>query len=186
MDTFVAFALQLGVVWEIAYVVMRPTGTWVRDAKRQFILWSAAGILFAATLPWLVTPPGKSILVNAVVRTDLFTCIVACELVTVLMFTSNRLGLGWRNHVMALGNGIGFLSIVGVVLDGLHGYYGLRHYHEIEQIGLFLALGMAIYWAFQFWQEEPARKPISPELRAYIEALHERVKNNLDTLGAQG
>jgi hypothetical protein len=37
----------------------------------------------------------------------------------------------------------------------------------------------------QFWLEEPARQPISPELRLYIETLHQRIKNNLDTLNAQ-
>src|ERR1035437_7591161 len=40
--------LQLGVSGEIARIVLRPTGTWVRDARKQFLLWGAAGILFAA------------------------------------------------------------------------------------------------------------------------------------------
>jgi hypothetical protein len=39
------------------------------------------------------------------------------------------------------------------------------------------------YWGVQFWLEEPARQPISPELRAYIQVLHERIEHDLDTLG---
>jgi hypothetical protein len=44
------FFLQLGVIWEIARIVMRPTGTWVRDAKKQFILWGASGRKPASSL----------------------------------------------------------------------------------------------------------------------------------------
>ena len=41
------FGLQLGVVWEVARIVMRPTGTWVQDARKQFFLWGgAAGVQF--------------------------------------------------------------------------------------------------------------------------------------------
>ena len=32
----VDFLMQLGVVMEIAHVVLQPTGTWVRDARKQF------------------------------------------------------------------------------------------------------------------------------------------------------
>jgi hypothetical protein len=37
----------------------------------------------------------------------------------------------------------------------------------------------------QFWQDEPARQEIPPELRAYILALHQRVNKDIDTLGAR-
>src|SRR5664279_806856 len=44
-SVLIEFVLQLGVIWEIVRIVMRPTGTWVRDAKKQFIFWGVAGIL---------------------------------------------------------------------------------------------------------------------------------------------
>jgi hypothetical protein len=37
-SVLIEFLLQLGVIWEIAQIVMRPTGTWLRDARKQFIL----------------------------------------------------------------------------------------------------------------------------------------------------
>jgi hypothetical protein len=49
---------------------------------------------------------------------------------------------------------------------------------------MFVSLAALGYWMVQFWLEEPARQPLSPELRAYIEALHQRVKSNLDILDA--
>jgi hypothetical protein len=181
------FALQLGVIWEIARIVMRPTGTWVRDAKKQFILWGAAGILFAAALPFLITPPAASLLHRLEVRGNLFTSLVVCELIAVVTRTSKSLGLGWRNHVMALGNGWTVWAVVAILVDGLHSFFGAElYFRELEHVRMFAYLAVLGYWMVQFWLEEPARQPISPQLRAYIQALHQRIKNDLDTLGAQG
>lgn len=179
------FALQLGVVWEIARIVMRPTGTWFRDARKQFLLGGAAGILMAAALPWLVSPPAATLLHRLEVRGNLFTALVICELIAVVTRTSKSLGLGWRNHVMALGNGWTVWAVVCILVDGLHSYFGAEiYFRQLEHVLMFAYLGVLIYWMVQFWLEEPARQPISPELNAYIQALHRRVKNNLDILDA--
>ena len=180
------FFLQLGVIWEIARIVLRPTGTWVRDARKQFILWGTAGILLAAALPWLVTPPAATLLHRWEVRGNLFTSLVICELIAVVTRTSKSLGLGWRNHVMALGNGWTAWAVVAILVDGLHSYFGAeRYFRELEHVRMFAYLAALSYWMVQFWLEEPARQPISPELSAYIQALHMRIKNDLDTLGAR-
>lgn len=179
-------AMQLGVVWEIARIVMRPTGTWVRDAKRQFILWGAAGILLAAALPWLVTPPAANLLHRLEVRGNLFTSLVVCELIAVVTRTSKSLGLGWRNHVMALGNGWTAWAVVAILVGGLHSYFGAeRFFMELEHVRMITYLVVLGYWMVQFWLEEPARQPISPQLRAYILDLHKRIKNDLDTVSTQ-
>jgi hypothetical protein len=185
-SVFIEFALQLGVIFEIARIVMRPTGTWVRDAKKQFIFWGAAGILFAAALPFLVTPPAATLLDRLEVRGNLFTSLVVCELIAVVTRTSKSLGLGWRNHVMALGNGWTVWAVVAILVDGLHSYFGAeRYFGQLEHLRMFAYLAVLGYWMVQFWLEEPARQPISPELRAYIEDLHRHIKNTLDTLDAQ-
>jgi hypothetical protein len=180
------FALDLGVIWEIARIVMRPTGTWIRDAKRQFILWGSAGVLLAAALSWSATPPTSDLYDCLKLRIDLFLCALMSELVIVLMLTSNHLGLGWRNHVMAIGNGWGAIAVFDIVIEGLHSYFGVhRYYLVLEHAQIVAYLIVLGYWMVQFWREEPARKPLPPELSAYIEALHKRVKNNLDTLETQ-
>jgi hypothetical protein len=180
------FVLQLGIVWEITRIVMRPTGTWVRDAKKQFILWGAAGILLAAALPWLVSPPAANTLDRLEVRGNLFTSLVICELIAVVTRTSKALGLGWRNHVMALGNGWTAWAVIAILVDGLHSYFGGELYFGVlEQVRMFAYLTTLGYWLVQFWLEEPARQPISPELSNYIQSLHRRIKIDLDTLDTQ-
>ena len=168
---------ELAVVWEVARIVMRPTGTWVRDAKRQFLFWGASGVVIAAALPWLVKPPASNPLEILEVRAGLFASFVICELYYVLIRTSKSLGLGWRNHVMAVGNGWTVWAVMAILVEGLHSYFGAWHY--------FVYIAAVGYWIVQFWLEEPVRQPISPELQAYILDLHRRVKNNLDTLDAQ-
>ncbi|MGA2349121.1 MAG: hypothetical protein ABSF70_01700 [Terracidiphilus sp.] len=180
------FLLQSAVIFEIARIVMRPTGTWVRDAKKQFILWGGAGILLAAALPWLVAPPAASMLGRLEVRGDLFTSLVICELIAVVTRTSKTLGLGWRNHVMALGNAWTAWAVLSILVDGLRSYFGAtRYFGELDHIQMIASQTVVVYWMVQFWQEEPARQPISPELRSYIEALHQRIKKDLDILEAQ-
>ncbi|MGC9157901.1 MAG: hypothetical protein ACP5FH_02830 [Terracidiphilus sp.] len=183
---FLDEALQLGIVWEIARTVMRPTGTWMRDARKQFLLWAAAGVLLAAAFPWLVTPPGASLIKVVEVRVGLFASLMICELYIVMMRVSTRLGLGWRNHVMALGNGWMIWSVVAILVEGCHSFFGVgRYFSVLEHVRMFVFLGVLVYWIVQFWMEEPARQPISPELEAYIRDLHRRVKNDLDTMGTQ-
>jgi hypothetical protein len=185
-EALIDFVLQLGIVFEIAHIVLKPTGTWVRDAKSQFILWGAAGLIFAATLPWLVTPPSINFLGRLMVRGELFTSLVVCELIAVVTRTSKSLGLGWRNHVMALGNGWTVWAVVAILVDGLHSYFGAQRYFGVlDQIRTITYLAALGYWSVQFWLEEPARQPISEELSAYIQVLHSRIKNDLDTMGAQ-
>jgi hypothetical protein len=75
--------------------------------------------------------------------------------------------------------------VAAILVDGLHGYLGAERYFTLlEHARMFVSLAALGYWMVQFWLEEPARQPLSPELRAYIEALHQRVKSNLDILDA--
>ena len=185
-SVLIEFALQLGVIWEIARIVMRPTVTWVQDARKQFILWGAVGILVAAALPWLVSPPSANFWGGLEVRGNLFTSLVICELIAVVTRTSKSLGLGWRNHVMALGNGWTAWAVIAILVSGLHSYFGAqRYFGALEHVRMFAYLAALGYWMVQFWLAEPARQPISPELNNYIQALHRRIKFDLDTLDAQ-
>jgi hypothetical protein len=180
------FVLQLGMTWEIAQNVMRPTGTWVRDAKKQFILCSATGILTATVLSWFFTRPVGRPLERLGAWADLFVDLVFCELLIAMLLIAKRLGLGFRNHVFSLVLGWSLAALGSMPIDLLRGYYGTHFYFDIlsnvGQSAFFIAV---LYWTVQFWADEPARRPISPELSAYIENLHRRIENNLDIMDAQ-
>lgn len=178
--------LQVAVVVEIAQIVMRPMGTWVRDAKKQFSMGAGIGILLAVALAAAISPPSSDNFVRFGERYGVFIAALICELFVVVTLTSNKLGLGWRNHVMSLILGWSVSQGISILVVGLHSYLGVHsHYRDLDRVRI-IAFEMAqLYWMVQFWRDEPARRPIPPELAAYIRDLHIRVQKNLDTVGAQ-
>ncbi len=179
------FVLQLALVLEIARVVLRPTGTWVRDARRFFLLVGSAGAVLAAILAWGVAPPGLPIKEVWEVRASLSTSLVTCELVVAMGLSAARLGLGWRNHVSVLAQGLGAWALVAAFVDGIQSYVGAAaHFATLDHVRILVYCFTLIYWTFQLWFPEPARRPISPEMRDYILALHRRVSYDLDRMDA--
>lgn len=177
------FALQLGVAIEIARTVLRPTGTWIHDAKSRFALAGLGGAAVAALVSWLVSPPASTVPLIWMIRGNLFTSLVICELFVAMSFTANRLGLGWRHHVMALGQGLTAWTSIMVVTTALQSLVGPSMTLDYVRETAFTA---AMLWiVFQLWRPEPERLPIAPELREYILALHRRVEYDFRRLDAQ-
>ncbi len=174
------FGLQLGVVFEVARIVLRPTGTWVQDARKHFLLSGTVGILAAAALAWMVTPPVADALDRWELQGNLFTAFVICELFLIISATATRFGLGWRSHIMAIEQGFAGWVVVAVLVETLHSYFGTAHYFFVlEYAKMFVYLAALGYWIARLWLEEPARQPLSPELREYILALHRQVQYDL-------
>lgn len=183
--TWADFALQLAVVFEIARIVLQPTGTWVADARAKFAAAAIAGVAAAGLLAWWVSPPAWSVQYAWVIRGNLFTSLALCELFVVMTMTANRLGLGWRNHVMAVGQGLTLWSVVMVISTALQSWFGTRRYFvgldHVRELAYFAA---AIWMILQLWRHEPERQPISADLQEYILALHRRVEYDLRRLDA--
>lgn len=179
------FLLQIGIVLELARIVLRPTGTWVRDSRAQFAAAAAAGMLLALALAWLVSPPMHTSLAAFRVRGNLFTSLVICELFVAMSLTANRLGLGWRSHVMAIGQGLTAWSLITVMTTALQSYWGAsRLFRELDQIRAFSFIGATVWMIVELWIPEPERQSLAPELKRYILALHDRVNYDLRRLDA--
>lgn len=177
------FLLQVGVAIEIARVVLRPTGTWVRDARGLFFAAAFGGAAVAAILSWWITP-AHSRFSAWEMRGDLFTSLVICELFAAMSVTANRMGLGWRNHVMALGQGLTAWSGVMVITTALQSYWGNHDYDGLDQLRIIAYIAATLWIAVQVWRPEPERQPISENLQKYILALHRRVEYDLRRLDA--
>lgn len=177
------FLLELGVVVEIARIVLRPTGTWVRDARGYFITAGVGGAAVAAILSWWISPPHGAY-TTWELRGDLFTSLVICELFAAMSITANRLGLGWRNHVMALGQGLTVWAGAALVTNALESYLSTHHFGWAEHLQTLAWIGATGWIAIRLWVPEPERQPISEELQKYILALHRRVEYDLRRLDA--
>ncbi len=183
--TYVAgdFMLQLTVVVELARIVLRPTGSWVRDARTQFVSWGLAGCLVALVCAWMVAPPTLTLAASLEVRGNLFTSLLILELFLAMSMAAKSLGLGWRNHVVAIAQGLTFCAVVSCVVDALHSYLGeVQNYGTLDNVRS-LAYALALgYWIVQLWLPEPQSPSLSPQMRKYILDLHDRVRLDLNQI----
>lgn len=177
------YALQLGLLYEIAKVVLRPTGTWVMDAKRSFLLWSGLGVLAAAVAAWMVVPGTSATLSPLEVRSVLFTSLLTCEVFLAMIAAANRLALPWRSHVMALGQGLTMWALIALAGDAAHILLGWnRESAMLDELRMMIYLGALGFWTVAFWIPERERAPLPPDMHEYIVALHRRVQYDLDRL----
>lgn len=179
------FVFQLALIFEIARVVLKPTGTWVRDARAFFITAGTIGGVAALILCLTVKPLMPSALSVWEVRGNLFTALLTCELFMAMLYASNRLGLEWRNHVMGLAQGFTVWAFTALASDLAHIVLGWgREFVVLDRLLMFLYLGALVYWIATFWLPERHRAPVSAEMQEYIVALHRRVQYDLDRVDA--
>jgi hypothetical protein len=82
-----------------------------------------------------------------------------------------------------LGQGLAVWSIVAVAVDGIQSYFGAaQQFTTLDHVRIFVYCAALLYWIVQFWLPEPIRRPISPETRNYILALHRKVTYDLDSV----
>ena len=175
------FALQVGVVVEIARIVLRPTGTWVRDARTHFIVAGVGAAVLAAVLACWVSPHARTPAGEWIMRGNLFTSLVTCELCVTVSLTASRFGLGWRSHVMALSQGLTAWSGVMVIDTTLQTFLGSDSpvYRQLDELRAWAYFGATLWMMVRLWVPEPERKPLAPEFESYILALHKRVEYDL-------
>ena len=177
------YIFQVALVFEIARHVFRSTGTWVRDARKDLVLWSATGTVLAAALCFALSPPAVRGLDLWEFRATLFTSLLTCELFVAVSAAANRLALRWRSHVMTLGAGLAAWAVIAVIGDVAHFATGWRkEFHLFDQVRMYVYLGVLLFWVVSFWQPEEQQTSAPPDLDEYILSLHRQVRRDLTVL----
>ena len=180
---FADYIFQVALIFEIARHILRPTGTWVRDARKAFWGWGTAGLLAAAALALQIGPPQSKGFDLWDTRITVFTSLLTCELFLAMSMTANRLGLQWRSHVIALGQGLFVWAFIALLEEFAHAILGWdREFVMFVHARMFVYLSVLVYWMVAFWLPEKVRAPLSPEMNAYLVALHERVQYDLTSM----
>jgi hypothetical protein len=178
---FADYAFQVALIFEIARDVLRPTGTWLRDAARSFLGWGAAGLVAAATLALQIGPPQSKGFDLWDTRITIFTSVLTCALFLAMSMAVNNLGLQWRSRVVALGQGLFVWAFVALLEEFAHAALGWnRDFVVLAHIRMFVYLAVLIYWVVAFWLPEKVRAPLSPEMMSYLVALHKRVAYDIE------
>ncbi len=180
-----SFALQVCILFELARAVLRPAGMWARGAVKPLALAGGVGTVLALVTALLLEPSGIHGPESIQLRAEMFTSLLACELVIAMMLSAKEVGLPWRSHAMAVGQGLMFWSLVAATVEGFSAYMGPHnpYYRTLYYVRSLNYLVMVTYWTVSLWHKEPERLPISPALRKYVVALHERVQYDLGKVG---
>ena len=177
------YVFQVALIYEIARVVLRPTGRWILDARRAFVTWGVAGCLAAAALAMAIGPPQARGFDLWDVRITIFTSLLTCELFIAVSAAANRLGLQRRNYVIAIGQGLTIWAFSSLLEEFGRVIYGWNaQFVVFVHVRMLVYLSVLGYWMVVFWRPEEARAPLSPEMNAYLVALHRRVQYDLSRI----
>ena len=177
------YTLQFGLIYEIARDVLRPTGTWIQDARSSFFLWGFVGLIVAVALALKLAPTGTSGLELWTARSWIFVSLVTCELYLSMCAAANRLGLQWRSHVMALGEGLTLWAGAALLADAAQYIAGWSsHVIIFSNVRSCAYVCSLVLWIFSFASREPHREPLSKEMQEYLRALHNRIQHDLETI----
>ena len=177
------YVFQVALIFEIARVVLRPTGRWIVDARRAFLTWATAGCVAAAVFAMLMGPPEARGLNLWDVRVTVFTSLLTCELFIAVSAAANRLGLQRRSYVIAFGQGITIWAFTSLLEDFGRMIYGWNaQFVVFAHVRMLVYLAVLGYWMVAFWQPEQERAPLSAEMTAYLVALHRSVEYDLSRI----
>lgn len=170
------YLFQVGLILEIATNVLRPTGRWVLDAGKSFLIWSSLGLIVAAVMAFALGPAQSKGLNLWDARITVFTALMTCGLFLAMMTAANGLGLRWRSQVFAVGQGLFLWSSIVLLGDVAHTALGWnRDFIVFDHVQMFAYLAVVVFWGITFWFPEKERAELSPEIRAYLVAAGGRV-----------
>jgi hypothetical protein len=178
--------LQLCVVYEIASGVFRPLGGWAIDAKRGLIWLGCLSIGIAAALAWLASPPTVLWLQSTIIRGNLFSAALMSELFVGMIALSVTVGLPWKTHITRIAQGLGAYSIIDVLVEAAHGYFGMgkdtRTYSDLSRARIAVYLACTVYWIVMLWKDAPEPRKLPDQMRADLLSLQKDVGYGLESL----
>ena len=182
---FLSFAVQVWILVEIARCVLRPTGFWVKPAIKPLAWVAGLGAALALATSVSLRPVSYTYPQVLELRAEAFTSLLTCELVIAMMLSAKEVGLPWRSHVMAIGQGLMLWALADATVEGVSAYLGphspyYQAFYYIRSLNYFVVVS---YWTVSLWRSEPARGEVSPLVRKYVIALHERVQYDLGKAG---
>ena len=161
--------------------VFCPTGTWIRDARNSFLGWGLTGVIAAGMVVSQLWPPQVRGIDLWDARITVFTSLLTCTLFVAMSWSATSLGLHQRCYVFAIGQGFTSWAFCSLLEELGRAIFGWDLQLVIfVQIRMIVYLAVLIYWMVVFWLPEKERAPLSPEMRAYLAALHEQVQHDLE------
>jgi len=171
--TILDSALQLGVLVELAWSVLRPIrASLPRGALLVVgilivvigaVIWPLTGIHQLASL----TLERRSLVhieqTASILRILFFLALAGC---------SQLLSIGWRDREMQIATGLGFYSIVSLAVEMLHSHQSMGpQFRHLNRAVVASYIASLLYWVVSFAQKEAERREFTPQMEHFLLAL---------------
>jgi hypothetical protein len=168
------YLLELGVLLEIAWNVLRPVHVSLPAGSIRIFIGSVALALVCGTLlAWHVDGTGGK-LEDYRAPLDLTFGLLRMLIFAVTAGFAQLLGVGWRNKVLQLATALSFYSTVNLVVNLMQRYSGRSM--GLQRIG---SVAYALELCFLLWAfttKEVRRGEFSPQMEQFLVTLAGRAK----------
>lgn len=184
--TLFDMALQLCVVYELTALVFRPLRSWVYERKRAAFWIIALCLVVAGILTSMAAPPAHTWMHSVATKGNLFAATLMSELFVAVMVLSVEARLPWRTHVARIAQGMGAYSLVSVLIETGHTYFGVGEeipaFLLLSHVRMTLYLGCVLYWIVTLSRDQLPSPAMPGALREKLFTLQSRVDYDLEVL----
>jgi hypothetical protein len=178
--------LQLCVAYEVASRVFRPLDVWAHDLRSSFVWLLGLSLLVSFGLTWLASPPARTWVQSLSTKGDLFAAALQSELFVAMMALSIHARLPWRTHVAKIAQGLGAYSLLSVLIETGHSYFGvgreLPAFIVLSHVRMAAYLVCVNYWIMSLWRKERPVRTMTPEMREKMFTLQMLLEYDLEDL----
>jgi hypothetical protein len=188
INSVLGYALQLGVLVEIAHRVLQPAQRTMPRFLRNILL-SVLVVAFVGTVVWILSQNGRSE-IFALTTEKLLQVSFVFSYLRLLVFAliagfSQMLGITWRNHVIRLAAGLAFYSAVAVVAQitishlshSNHEAY-LENYRLLDRLQIVSYLMALAFWVWSFVQKDAPRREFTPQMERFLVTISETARRS--------
>ncbi|MFC5861993.1 hypothetical protein ACFPT7_06790 [Acidicapsa dinghuensis] len=125
------------------------------------IVWPLAG---------MTMPPGLSKHGELYVHFQQTVAILRVVCFLFMAGFSQVLSIGWKDRELQVATGLGFFSIVTLIVAVLHSHQeaGTLYYHWLDRATTCSYIGSLSYWIVSFVTKEQERKEFSPQMQELL------------------
>jgi hypothetical protein len=181
---FLDMILQLLVVYEMYSHTFRPLGGWARDMREALHWLLALTISVAAALTWMAAPPARVWMQVIVMKGNFFSAVCMSELFVGMIALSVKAGLPWKTHVARISQGLGTYSIIDVLIEAGHNYFGVggdeQVYTALSHFRIGTYLCCIVYWIVMLWRDAPGPKKLPKSMRGQLIQLQNVMDSDIE------
>ena len=164
--------LQFAVLIELGWSILRPLRS--RLSSRGLILVVLLIVALGAVIWPFASIHGVARLSTAwrnIIHLQQTTSILRVLFFVLLAGCSQLLSIGWRDRELQIATGLGFFSLVSLVVDILHQHQGRSTYGVLNQLATVSYICSLFYWIFCFTQKEAAPREFTPQMENFLLAV---------------